>query len=320
MDFGIGKVELEEVNPHLPGGRVENHLGKTTPSSPDRDSNLDLPVLSSRTQHDKRFYNESEARKYSENSRMVDIQLQMSERALELLALPDSICYILDLGCGSGLSGHILETNGHVWVGIDISVAMLGIAGEREVEGDLILGDLGQGIPLRAGVFDAAVSVSALQWLCNADKKSHNPVKRLYKFFSSLYASLSRTARAVFQFYPENNEQVELITSQAMKAGFYGGVVIDFPNSTKAKKFFLVLITGENMVLPQGLGTKEASHQQNEAIFSRKGKQDSLRGTRRKPLKKSKAWVLEKKQRWKRQGKETRADSKYSGRHRSGRF
>nr|CAD7198688.1 unnamed protein product [Timema douglasi] len=51
---GIGKVELEEVNPHLRGGRVENHLGKTTLSSPDRDSNLDLPVLSSRAQHDKR--------------------------------------------------------------------------------------------------------------------------------------------------------------------------------------------------------------------------------------------------------------------------
>nr|CAD7567440.1 unnamed protein product [Timema californicum] len=50
----IGKVELEEVNPHLRIGRVENHLGKTTPSSPDRDSNLNLPVLSSRTQHDKR--------------------------------------------------------------------------------------------------------------------------------------------------------------------------------------------------------------------------------------------------------------------------
>nr|CAD7577068.1 unnamed protein product [Timema californicum] len=50
----FGKVELEEVNPHLRGGRVESHLGKTTPSSPDRDSNLDLPVLNSRAQHDKR--------------------------------------------------------------------------------------------------------------------------------------------------------------------------------------------------------------------------------------------------------------------------
>nr|CAD7395016.1 unnamed protein product [Timema cristinae] len=47
----IQSVHPKEVNPHLRGGRVENHLGKTTPSSPDRDSNLDLPVLSSRAQH-----------------------------------------------------------------------------------------------------------------------------------------------------------------------------------------------------------------------------------------------------------------------------
>nr|CAD7410869.1 unnamed protein product [Timema poppensis] len=50
----LTEVELEEVNTHLRGGRVENNLGKTTPSSPDRDSNLDLPALSSRAQHDKR--------------------------------------------------------------------------------------------------------------------------------------------------------------------------------------------------------------------------------------------------------------------------
>nr|CAD7256520.1 unnamed protein product [Timema shepardi] len=32
--LGIGRVELEEVNPHLRGVRVENHLGKTTPVHP----------------------------------------------------------------------------------------------------------------------------------------------------------------------------------------------------------------------------------------------------------------------------------------------
>nr|CAD7575513.1 unnamed protein product [Timema californicum] len=53
IEFRISVV-LEEVNPHLRGRRVENHLGKTTPSSPDRDSNLDLPVLRSQDQHDKR--------------------------------------------------------------------------------------------------------------------------------------------------------------------------------------------------------------------------------------------------------------------------
>lgn len=30
--------------------------------------------------------------------------------------------------------------------------------------------------------------------------------------------------------------QLELITTQATKAGFTGGVVVDFPNSAKAKK------------------------------------------------------------------------------------
>nr|CAD7440890.1 unnamed protein product [Timema bartmani] len=48
----LGRLNLEEVNPHLRGGRVKNHLGKTTPSSPDRDSKLDLLVLGSRAQHD----------------------------------------------------------------------------------------------------------------------------------------------------------------------------------------------------------------------------------------------------------------------------
>jgi len=64
------------------------------------------------------------------------------------------------------------------------------VAREREVEGDVILGDMGQGVPFRAGAFDAAISISALQWLCNADKTSHKPVKRLYTFFTSLYAAL----------------------------------------------------------------------------------------------------------------------------------
>nr|CAD7394578.1 unnamed protein product [Timema cristinae] len=49
------QVELEEVNPHLRGGRVESHLGNPPPSSPDRDSDLDL-VFSSRAQHDKREF------------------------------------------------------------------------------------------------------------------------------------------------------------------------------------------------------------------------------------------------------------------------
>ena len=34
------------------------------------------------------------------------------------------------------------------------------------------------------------LSISAVQWLCNANKKSDIPAKRLYCFFSSLYSVL----------------------------------------------------------------------------------------------------------------------------------
>ncbi|XP_034827847.1 18S rRNA (guanine-N(7))-methyltransferase [Maniola hyperantus] len=263
------------------------------------------------------FYNEDEARKYTQNSRIIDIQAQMTERCIELLVLPeDTPCLLLDIGCGSGLSGSVLEEYGHMWIGLDISPAMLDVALDRATEGDLVLADMGEGMPFKAGSFDGAVSVSALQWLFNADKKSHQPVKRLYKFFSSLYASLSRSARAVFQFYPENESQLDLLTTQAMKAGFYGGVVIDYPNSAKAKKFFLVLMTGGAAPLPQALGTEESDN----SLQVKYARREASKGARGKPLKNTRAWLLEKKERRRKQGKETKPDTKYTGRKRSGRF
>ena len=71
----------------------------------------------------------------------------------------------------------------------------------------------------------------------------------------------SKGARAVFQFYPENSQQIEMITTQSMKAGFTGGLVVDYPNSTKAKKYFLVLMTSGNQQMPQALGTGAADQQ-----------------------------------------------------------
>ena len=60
----------------------------------------------------------------------------MSERCLELIGVhkqeddeeATETQFILDLGCGSGLSGSIVEEWGHFWWGIDISNPMLTIA------------------------------------------------------------------------------------------------------------------------------------------------------------------------------------------------
>lgn len=174
---------------------------------------------------------------YCRSSRMIEIQRELTQRCLELLALPEGQpSMILDVGCGSGLSGQELTDSGHVWVGMDISPSMLEVAVERDCAGDVMQHDMGQGVPFRPGTFDGVISVSALQWLFNADKRSHHPRNRFKRFFTMLYSAMARGARAVFQFYPETPDQMEMVTQMAMKAGFGGGLVVDFPNSTRAKK------------------------------------------------------------------------------------
>ena len=60
------------------------------------------------------------------STRIIEIQAQMSERALELLNLKvDQPALLLDIGCGSGISGEVLNENGHSWIGLDISIDML---------------------------------------------------------------------------------------------------------------------------------------------------------------------------------------------------
>uniref|UniRef100_I3MEL1 18S rRNA (guanine-N(7))-methyltransferase n=1 Tax=Ictidomys tridecemlineatus TaxID=43179 RepID=I3MEL1_ICTTR len=255
----------------------------------------------------------------STSSRMIDVQTKMAGRALELLNLPEGQpCYLLDIGCGSGLSGDYLSDEGHYWVGIDISPAMLDAALDRDTEGDLLLGDMGQGIPFKPGSFDGCISISAVQWLCNANKKSDIPAKRLYRFFSSLYSVLARGARAVLQLYPENSEQLELITTQATKAGFTGGVVVDYPNSAKAKKFYLCLFSGPSTFLPKGLSENQEEEEATESMFTNKRVPHRL--AQRGLVRKSREWVLEKKERYRRQGKEVRPDTQYTGRKRKPRF
>ena len=154
----------------------------------------------------------------------------------------------------------------HTWIGLDISASMLSIALERDVEGDLLLADAGQGIPFRPGSFDAAISISALQWLCciNDNGREHdspaaaaaaadNPVSLsassssatlpLRRFFTGLHAALRRGARAVCQFYPRDAKQRDLICREAIRAGFSAGVLEDDPG-TKHVKLYLVLRVG----------------------------------------------------------------------------
>jgi len=273
------------------------------------------------------FYNDDEARKYTSNTRMIEIQTSMSERAIELLCLPSASeggpKMLLDIGCGSGLSASVLEEQGHHWIGIDISKSMLDVAKQRELEGDVILSDMGQGLFFRPGMFDGCISVSALQWLMNADKSSHDPRKRTMKFFQSLYQCLARGARAVFQFYPENAQQMELLTSCAMKTGFGGGLVVDYPNSTRAKKYFLCLFAGApsgGYQLPKPLGENGIEEEDDEEHVQYDQRRHERKKKDHRSSVKNRDWVLSKKESQRKKGKDVRPDTKYTARKRGPKF
>jgi 18S rRNA (guanine1575-N7)-methyltransferase len=48
-----------------------------------------------------------------------------------------------------------------------------------------------------------------------------------------------------------------MITKQALRAGFSGGIIVDFPNSTRAKKMYLVIDAGaqekQEIIMKTGL-------------------------------------------------------------------
>jgi 18S rRNA (guanine1575-N7)-methyltransferase len=158
-----------------------------------------------------------------------------------------------------------------------------------------------------------------------------------------LHGCLSHGSRAALQFYPENDAQVELCMKAATKSGFGGGLVVDYPNSRKARKCFLVLWVGGVMRVPAGLASDEelalieeqqgrqqlptgllAEHERPDTVGQVKfDKRDTVKKGK-KATKKAKAkekggkeWILKKKELYRKRGKDdVPLDSKYTARKR----
>lgn len=188
------------------------------------------------------YYDEDQSRRYTQNSRIVHIQRELTLRCLELLEAEDG-GLILDVGCGSGLSGSVLEESGHSWVGIDISMEMLKLGVEAGGGAGYVRMDMGSGLHFQPGTFDGVVSVSALQWLFHSYSADSHPTRRIRTFFTSLYGVCKPGARCVLQFYLKSQSQVEMLKSEAVRAGFSGGIQVD-GEGTRNVKSFLVLSSG----------------------------------------------------------------------------
>jgi 18S rRNA (guanine1575-N7)-methyltransferase len=175
----------------------------------------------------------------------------------------------------------------------------------------LLLADAGQGVPFRPGTFDAAISISAVQWLCQAETSEDSPAGRLSRFFNQLYASLKRGGRAVCQFYPKNDDQKKMVSQAAIKAGFGAGLLEDDPG-TKSAKTYLVLTVGGGELDGDITGVVRGM----EGVDVMDARRKAAKGKRGEQTKGSKAWILKKKEQQERQGKVVKASSKYTGRKR----
>ena len=96
-------------------------------------------------------------------------------------------------------------------------------------------------LPFRPCTFDAAISISSLQWVL---KNIHDNDERvdLTNLAMSLYSVLKPKSKAVFQFYPKNNllmKEVGKIFADYTE--FDGHFIIDNPQKPVKRNIFLFL-------------------------------------------------------------------------------
>lgn len=234
------------------------------------------------------YYDAERSARYTQNSRIVHIQRELAERCVDLLEMEEA-GLVLDIGCGSGLSGGVLTECGHMWVGVDISTDMLGLCRKRGEGLDCVRMDMGSGLHFQPGMFDGVISVSAIQWLFQSYESGSHPIRRIRTFFTALYSVCKPSARCVLQFYLKSQKHVEILRNEAVRAGFNGGIQID-KVGTRSVKHFLVLTlrTGERR-----------ERERKEKKTGRVG------------------MILQRKEKLRQRGVEVPRDTKYTGRRRS---
>ena len=197
-----------------------------------------------------RFFDDAASDRYAASTPLQATQHALTARCLDLvLAGPQSTTprLVLDLGCGCGFSSAALRRRlpaGSVVVGLDISLGMLATCTAAERIG----GSMAR-LPLRSGpLFDAAISVSALQWL-------ESPAD-LLECFLVLRSCCTATARAVLQFYPRDKEHAAATIAAARQAGWpMARLLCCFPRteSPQRKWFCCVGPAAPAAVVPAGV-------------------------------------------------------------------
>jgi 18S rRNA (guanine1575-N7)-methyltransferase len=98
-----------------------------------------------------------------------------------------------------------------------------------------------------------------------------------------------------------------MITSAAQKAGFGGGLVVDYPNSTKKRKMYLCLMVGQQEI-PKGIDGEQAQlsvkRRRGDEVQNEKSRRKVGGKKGKKDKESAKEWILKKKDLYRTRGKE----------------
>jgi SAM-dependent methyltransferase len=192
------------------------------------------------------FYFGERAEFYAESKWMARNQMKSTRRALELLEDPriggkmkkiPEHTLLIDLGCGSGFSTHVMELERYKIIGLDNSFDML----EQNLEmtapykRNLVCG-LIEALPFRKDTVDIVVSISAFNFILE-NIAQREKRKKLRDVSNSLSKILSVKGRCVIEFYPKKNDIPLYLDSLK---NFEGGMIIDNPNQRKEQKFLIL--------------------------------------------------------------------------------
>lgn len=160
-------------------------------------------------------------------------QLQMAQRILQELAL-DENSFVLDAGCGSGFSMESASAVTKNVFGFDISSELLLVAKRKGIR-NLVHADFAA-IPFRENIFDAIVSISALQWF---NPKDEHDVKDHYALLAKEFFRLLKSGgKAGLQFYPATEREWEIAVKCFKK--LFGGYIIEEGEGRKKKRYLIL--------------------------------------------------------------------------------
>lgn len=140
-------------------------------------------------------------------------------RSAEALAahVSDMTAPILDMGCGTGLSGHALSAAGFTTIdGVDLSDAMMTQARAREVYRDLILTDVADPLPFPTGTHTNVAAIG---------------------LFSPSHAPAS-TIDLVMRYLPRGGYFVFSLNDHALADHSYEGAVLNWVDCGAAHVIF----------------------------------------------------------------------------------